>query len=99
MHIDLEKRHTNRFDHESMVMVEQPDRGYHIYGTMYNFSGEGMYLETDFACQPGTKLLIRVTWPPAKSLPKVLSGEVRWYRQLFEEESKHEYGLGVRLSR
>ena len=98
MHIDLEKRHINRFNHESVVMVEEPDRGCHIYGRMYNFSEDGMYLETDFVCQPGTKVLIQITRPPAKSLPDVLSGEVRWYRQLFEDESNYEYGVGVRLS-
>ena len=81
-----------------MVLVEEPDRGGYIYGRMYNFSGDGMYLETDFVCQPGTKVLIQITRPPAKSLPDVLSGEVRWYRQLFEDESNYEYGVGVRLS-
>jgi hypothetical protein len=58
-----------------------------------------MYLEADFVCPPGTKILIQMNRPPAKSLPRVLSGEVRWYRQLFEDESSYEYGLGVRLSR
>ena len=56
-----------------------------------------MYLEADFVCRPGTKVVIQMARPPAKSLPNVLSGEVRWYRQLFENESDYSYGLGVRL--
>jgi hypothetical protein len=97
MDMDPEKRIGKRFDHESMVMVEEPDKGYHVHGTMFNFSKDGMYLETDFVCQPGTKIWIQMSSPPAKALPKILLGEVRWHRQLFEDESDYAYGLGVRL--
>jgi PilZ domain len=94
---NAEKRSLNRFNHESLVMLQQPDKGLYVYGTMHNFSGKGMYLEADFVCQPGTKILIQITRPPAKSMQKVISGEVRWFRHLFEDESSYEYGLGVRL--
>jgi len=80
-----------------MVMVEQPDRGLYVYGRMLNFSGYGMYVEADFVCQPGTKILVQITRPPIKQMPKVLSGEVRWFRQLSEGESNYGYGLGLRL--
>ena len=72
MEIDPEKRNAKRFDHESMVMVEEPENGYHVYGTMHNFSGEGMYLEADLVCKPGTRIWIQMARAPAKSLPKVL---------------------------
>lgn len=97
MNTGIEKRGTKRFDHASTVMVEEPDKGYYVYGTMLNFSGDGMYLEADFVCRPGTKIWIQMNSPPADSLPKVLLGEVRWHKQLFEDESKYAYGLGVKL--
>ena len=97
MVLNVEKRSLKRFNHESMVMVQQPDKGLYVYGTMFNFSGRGMYFEADFVCQPGTEILIQITKPPIKPMPKVLSGEVRWYKHLPEDESSYGYGLGVRL--
>ena len=97
MGTNAEKRSLKRLNHESLVMVQQPGRGLYVYGTMYNFSGRGMYLEADFVCQPGTEILIQITRPPTKSMPKVISGEVRWFRHLPEDDSDYAYGLGVRL--
>jgi hypothetical protein len=97
MSLNAEKRHRKRFNHESLVMVEQPNKGLYVYGTMFNFSGKGMYLEADFVCQPGTEILIQITKPPIKSMPRVISGEVRWFRHLLDDESNYAYGLGVRL--
>jgi hypothetical protein len=97
MVLNVEKRSLKRLAHESMVMLQQPEKGLYVYGTMFNFSGKGMYLEADFVCQPGTEILIQITKPPIKSMPRVISGEVRWFRHLFEDESSYEYGLGVRL--
>jgi len=94
---NAEKRSLKRFSYESMVMLQQPDKGLYVYGTMFNFSGRGMYLEADFVSQPGTEILIQITKPPIKSMPRVISGEVRWFRHLPEDESNYAYGLGVRL--
>ena len=99
MHIDPEKRHTRRFEQESIVMIGEPDKGYYTCGTMHNFSGDGMYLEADFVGRPGTRILIQMTEPLVRSLPKVVSGEVRWSRDLFEGESNYAHGLGIRLGR
>ena len=97
MVVNAEKRSLKRFNYESLVMVQQPDKSMYVYGTMFDFSGKGMYLEADFVCQPGTKILIQIAKPPIKSMPKVISGEVRWFRHLLEDESNYAYDLRVRL--
>jgi hypothetical protein len=97
MGTNAEKRSLKRLQHESMVMLQQPEKGLYVYGRMLNYSRKGMYLEADFMCQPGTRVVIHIPGPLAKSSSKAFTGEVRWCRMLPKEQSDCLCGLGVRL--
>ena len=96
MNPNPEYRNSRRFHHQAMVMIEDGCMGYCYYGTMYNYGGDGIYFESDYALRPGTNIKIRIENLPFISAPKVYFAKVIWRKQLIDDDSSYSYGIGVK---
>lgn len=92
-----ENRITPRVNYKATVMIETRDDGNFYYATMHNFSGDGMYCESDRALKPGTAIIIRLDNLPFKSAPKIYSGEIRRCEKLEGDDLLYPYGLGIKI--
>jgi hypothetical protein len=88
-----ESRNSSRLDYQATVIIETHDSGNPYYGTIYNFSGDGMYCGSDSALRPGTPISIRLDHLPFKSAPKIYLGEVRRCEELEGDYHSHLYGI------
>jgi len=96
MNPNPEYRNSRRFHHQAMVMLEDGCTGYCYYGTMYNFGGDGMYIESDYAPRPDAKIQIRIDNLPFISAPHYYFAKVIWRKQLTDDDSSYPYGIGVK---
>ena len=92
-----EHRASTRLNHKATVMIETRDGRDYNYGTMYNFSGDGMYCGTDFALNPGTAITIRFETHPFEHAPKIYVGEIQRCEKLESFDNSHLFGLGVKI--
>ena len=92
-----ENRITSRVNHKATVMIETCDDGNFYYATMHNFSGDGMYCESDRALMPGTAIIIRLDNLPFKSAPKIYSGEIRRCEKVEGDGYLYPDGLGIKI--
>jgi hypothetical protein len=93
-----EHRKSIRFEHKSTVMLSEEHSEYFSYAQMFNFSGGGLYLKSDVAYKPGTKIQIQFDNQPFRSGPKTLSSVVRWCRELTDYDSAYTFGVGVKFN-
>ena len=70
MRTKLEKRDCARFYHEGPVVVEKCGTGLYYEARMYNYSLQGMYLESDLALSPGTRVNLWLSRLPA-AVPRI----------------------------
>ena len=91
-----ENRNSKRFHNKVTVTLEQCCTKYRYLATMYNYSGGGMYLESDYAPRPDTKVRIRVDNLPFVSVSKNYIAKIRWRKQLADDDSSYSYGIGVK---
>ena len=47
------QRNSQRFEIQAPVMLEDFRTGYYYHGIIYNYSADGVYLESDYAPRPG----------------------------------------------
>lgn len=66
-----------RYENKSTIMLSDENSEYFLYAQMLNFSGGGLYFESDVAFKPDTKIEIQFIRPPFLSGPKILSSSVR----------------------
>ena len=93
MDAQVEFRDSVRFDHESIIMLED-DFGYPFYGVMYNASAEGTHFKSLFKLEPGTHIDIKMDDPPAPADQNRCRAQVRWCKEL-DNHSIFRYGIGV----
>ena len=91
-----DQRNSERFLHKASVKLEDFRTGFVYKGTMYNFSANGMYLESDYAPRPDRKIRITVNELPGNSSLQVYLAEVQWRRPLSKNPSPYSFGIGVR---
>ena len=91
-----ELRNGERFNFKAPVSLEDNRTGYRYDGTMFNYSRNGMYLETDYAPRPSRKIKINVDNLPGSSAPRRLFAEVRWRQPLPGKKSGYAFGIGVK---
>ena len=92
-----EPRNDPRISHETTIMIEECDNeGYH-YATMVNFSGGGIYCESDTALTPGATVNINLENRIFKSAPDSYYGEVRWCKELNGSKASHFFGIGIKV--
>ena len=94
-----EKRSDRRTDFKSPIMVED-SKGIIYKARMVNYSGNGLYIETDWLLRPGTEIYIEMEQSPYASdsfdLPERYRAEILWHARL--ENSFYSYGYGVRYT-
>jgi hypothetical protein len=91
-----ENRLHRRFEHEAQIIVQsRRTRGDCFSGRMYNFSKDGLYIETDFAGKPGDEITIMVENPPYGSGPYLHRAEVKWSAELPDAMVFYRYGMGA----
>ena len=93
----FEYRKSSRLNHKATVVIESQDNGDLHYGTMYNFSGDGMYCGSDIAQKLGTAIKIRLGSRPFNSAPKMYLGEIKRCEELKDDDNSHIYGLGIKI--
>jgi hypothetical protein len=90
------QRSSERFELKAPVMLEDFRTGFYYDGIMYNYSADGIYLESDYAPRPGRKIRLKVDGLPDISAPQVYVAEIRWRCPLSENSSSYSYGVGVK---
>jgi len=90
------QRASQRFDLEAAVIVEDFRTGFDYKGTIYNYSADGVYLESDYAPRPGRKLHLKVNGVPDIFNAHLYLAEVRWRRYLTDDSARYQYGFGLR---
>jgi hypothetical protein len=95
----FEKRSDNRTDFKSTIMVED-SKGIIYKARMVNYSGNGLYIETDWLLRPGTEIYIEMEKSPYTShhfdLPERYRAVILWHARL--ENAFYSYGYGVRYA-
>jgi Tfp pilus assembly protein PilZ len=95
----FEKRSDNRTDFKSPIMVED-SKGIIYKARMVNYSGSGLYIETDWLLRPGTEIYIEMDKSPYASdsfdLPERYRAVILWHARL--ENAFYSYGYGVRFA-
>lgn len=94
-----EKRSDNRTDFKSPITVED-SKGIIYKARMVNYSGSGLYIETDWLLRPGTEIYIEMEKSPYTTetfyLPERYRSVILWHARL--ENSFYSYGYGVRYA-
>jgi hypothetical protein len=96
---NLENRENARLDHVSSVQVQDIESGEIHKARMFNFSKEGVYLESDSVLNPGMQIYVGIQNSPFASLPDVLEyhrAEIMWRKKL--KDSFFRFGYGVKLA-
>jgi len=86
-----------RLQYEATVMIEDCIAGYYYLAFMYNFSGDGMYCESDTLLNSGTTINVKVGRQRFIAAADRYSGEVRWCREINSDGSSYRYGMGIKL--
>ena len=92
----FEHRKSKRFDHKETVMLEDGSGKFFCYGQMLNYSIGGMCVGSETTYNKGTLLKIRFGKPLYKAAPSVLSGTVRWCKEIARSDSQFSYGVGIK---
>ncbi len=90
----IDHRTSQRIQIEAPVMLEDFRTGFFYNGTLYNYSTEGVFFESDYAPRPGRKIHIRIDGLPDIFTPHVYLAEVRWRKQL--SDNSYSYGVGIK---
>jgi len=99
MRTNLEKRDCARFYHETPVVIEECGTGLYYEARMYNYRLQGMYIESDLALVPGTRVNLWLSDLPENSLPEINSAEVRWSEEIMGAVVLFKYGTGIKYNR
>ena len=102
-------RNNRRFKTKATAVIEVPNSGHWVYAEMKDFSRHGLCLETEAAIQPGTEIRIKFDKAHVSyrldnthissngNGYKTYKSAVRWCRQLDDDLSISNFGIGVKL--
>jgi hypothetical protein len=91
------QRASERFEVEAAVIIEDFRTGFDYNGTIYNYSADGVYLESDYAPRPGRKLQLKVDGAPDIFNAPFYLAEVRWRCSRPDDSVRYLYGFGLRF--
>ncbi len=94
----FENRNSTRINHTSSLQLKDLQSGKIHKAKMFNYSREGVYLESDSVLNPGMQVYIGIQNSPYASLPDVSEyhrAEIIWRRKL--KRSFYRFGYGVKL--
>ena len=89
------QRNSQRFKVEAPVILEDFRTGFYYHGTIYNYSADGVYLESDYAPRPGRKMRVKVNGARDIFDTDLYIAEIRWRQALSNDTSDYVYGLGM----
>ena len=98
MHIGLERRENKRFKCNTAILHNTCPPDFFYRGTMYNFSQEGLYFESDEDLMQGDEISLSIKDPPPPFLGKAgqyFEVRIMWCRVL--QSSEYQLGYGARL--
>jgi hypothetical protein len=89
------QRNSQRFEVETSVMLEDFRTGFYYNGIIYNYSADGVYLESDYAPRPGRKMHLKVNGAHDIFAAELYLAEIRWRQSISDETSDYSYGIGM----
>jgi Tfp pilus assembly protein PilZ len=92
-----DRRKSDRSNYETAVALESLDANTSMVATMFNYSKEGLYFETDTFITPGKEIFIGIAKSPyshGTSKYECHRVQVKWIKELYE--SSYRYGYGVK---
>jgi hypothetical protein len=98
MDLNPENRGKTRFDHESVVTLEDEDSDIKRNARMYNYSDHGLYIEADHLLEPQTEIRIGIANSPYAREPdqyECFQGIIKWRKNL--KRSVYYYGYGIEI--
>jgi hypothetical protein len=91
------KRASERFEVQAPVMIEDFRSGFHYNGVIYNYSADGVYLESTYAPRPGRRLRLHVDGVRDIFTTPSYLAEVRWRRSLpGATTALYSFGFGLK---
>ena len=98
MHIDKERRKNERFKCKTTILHNTSLPDFFYRGTMYNFSKEGLYFESNEDLLQGDEISISIKKPPLQFIDKnhqYFDVKIMWCREL--KDSSYQLGYGAKL--
>jgi len=92
-----DRRKSERSTYETAVALESLDADTSMVATMFNYSKEGLYFETDTFITPGKEIFIGIAKSPyshGAGKYECHRVKVKWIKELYE--SSYRYGYGVK---
>jgi hypothetical protein len=89
------QRSSQRFEVQVAVMLEDFSTGFFYNGIIYNYSADGIYLESDYAPRSGRKIRLKVNAARDIFTDDLYLAEIRWRRPLAEKASPYSFGVGM----
>lgn len=93
-----DNRVSKRLSKEAPVTIESCDTGEQFSGRMYNYSADGMYIETDHPLQPGAEIRVAVRKSATGPDFDNFRAKVRWCEEIAGAVVLHHYGVGLQYS-
>ena len=90
------QRKCQRFEVEAPAILEDSRTGFSYEGTVYNFSAEGVYLESGYAPRPGRKIFLKVDGDLDIFATELYNAEIKWRRPLSGHTSDYSFGIGIK---
>ena len=98
MPIKIERRKHERFPCETKILHDTSPPDFFYKGTMYNFSKNGLYFESDEDLLQGHEIFISIKKPPQLFTVKPnqnFSVKIMWHQEL--QDSPYQSGYGAKL--
>ncbi len=98
MPMDNERRKNERINCESTILHNTRLPDFFYRGTMYNFSKEGLYFESNEDMLKGDEISISIKKPPQEFIDKTdqyFDVKIMWCREL--KDSAYQVGYGAKL--
>ena len=90
-----DQRASERFNHETPLVIEDCDSGTYSYGRMYNYSKGGIYFESDTPFQTGTRVRFDIEKSNIDLEADQYFAEVKWCAEIIAAVVLYDYGIGV----
>ena len=90
------QRNSQRFEVEAFVLLEDFRTGFNCNGIIYNYSADGVYLESDYAPRPGRRFHLKVNAAHDIFTSEPYLAEIRWRRPLPGAHPQYSYGVGLK---
>ena len=95
---NIERRKSKRIEYQSAIMHNTNPPDFFYSGTMYNFSAEGLYFESNEDLLKGDQISISIKEPPPqlkKDTDQYINIKIMWARDL--QDSSYQVGYGAKL--